>query len=789
MAILLVGCQTTKKEVAEQPVNWERLGPGGGGSTFIPTFSYHSPDNFMVRCDMTGSYLTKNGGASYQQINVPNGATAYAFDPKDANKIYIGSNVLKYSADGGKNWEQIFPSKEDVIREEYIGDHANYQVKTNEKSLYGAEFKRIKTICVDPEIAGAIYFSMGSFFYYSSNAGKSWHKKDLNQQIDFIYTNKTGLKNGVYIFTSHSICIFDKSSNTFIEKKLPKEMTPAFSFAAGIEQSSGKEIFYALHHNQNKPIQGEFGYTEVWFSNDFGIPWNRLTDSIVTNDKSGLMPSYSMISCAEFDARHAYLVCNRYQEKKEDGTMAYWYGVLKTNDTGKTWEWVWKGGGGSGQYGVKDGIGISNLKDAWVENAFGGEYIRLLDVGVAPYDGQTAIVTDWYRTMKTTDGGQNWAEIYSEKQPDGTFISRGMDVTTSFGVHFDPFDSSHVAISYTDIGYHHSFNGGKSWSRSVEGVPVEWSNTCYWVVFDPDIKDKVWSGWSGMHDFPRGKMTRNPHWKELAKGGVCLSLDGGKTWRPVNEGMGFDSPVTSMVLDQGSAPNNRTIYAAVYNKGVYKSVDDGKSWKLKNTGIDGSTCAFELTMAADGSLFLTVSPTPKHTDGVKGRGYYSGAIYKSTNKAESWKKLDVTGDPIFPNGVACDPQNPKRIYLGCWADIQLSDLVGGDIAEETGGNEAINMQGGVFVSEDGGETWTSLFDKNQYVYDVTTDPYHPGRIYCCTFNNAAWRSDNYGKSWEKIKDYDFHWGHRIIVDQNEPEKIYITTFGSSVWHGIPETEW
>jgi hypothetical protein len=63
---------------------------------------------------------------------------------------------------------------------------------------------------------------------------------------------------------------------------------------------------------------------------------------------------------------------------------------------------------------VKDGIGVQNLTDAWAEKAFGGEYIRLMDVGVYPNDGNTAIVTDWYRTMKTTDGGKTWNAIYSE---------------------------------------------------------------------------------------------------------------------------------------------------------------------------------------------------------------------------------------------------------------------------------------------------------------------------------------------------------------------------------------
>ena len=182
-----------------------------------------------------------------------------------------------------------------------------------------------------------------------------------------------------------------------------------------------------------------------------------------------------------------------------------------------------------------------------------------------------AIVTDWYRTMKTMDGGKTWNQIYSNAQSDGTLQQNGMDVTTSYGVHFDPFDSNHIAISYTDIGYHHSYNRGKSWIRSVTGVPSEWVNTCYWVVFDPDVKNKLWSAWSGMHDLPRGKMTRNPKWKEKARGGICVSEDGGNTWKPSNEGMGFDSPTTCIMLDAKSKPGNRTLYASVYNKGVFKS--------------------------------------------------------------------------------------------------------------------------------------------------------------------------------------------------------------------------
>lgn len=781
-------CQPYPSENRQQTntAAWKKLGPGGGGSTFIPTFSYHTPERFLVRCDMTGSYLTTDGGKAYAQVNFANGAGAYAYDPHSPGTIYVGSADLNRSTDGGKTWTRIFPGDDEIQSTTFSGDHANYSIKTVPGTLYDGG--TVNHIRVDPVSPQSIYFSMKNQFFYSDDHGKTWQKEVFHQPVDFIYSNTLDCKNEVYIFTPDTIHIFQKSSRDFKHKAIPGHMSPAYSFTGGRSTGDGKTIFYALHYTDSESIVDEFGHSEVWKSEDRGATWQKVEHVLINNKQSGINPSYSMIRCAEFDASQAYLVCNRYEQKTGSNSTQFWYGALKTSDGGKQWNWAWKGGGGSGQYGVKDGRGVANLKDAWVEKAFGGEYIRLIDVGVYPDDGKVAIVTDWYRTMKTMDGGKTWNEIYSKEQTDGTFTSRGMDVTTNYGVHFDPFDSNHIAVSYTDIGYHHSFNRGESWSRSVAGVPAGWVNTCYWMAFDPGVKNKVWSAWSGMHDFPRGKMTRNPKWKENAKGGICVSEDGGRTWKPTIAGMGTDAPATCIVLDPVSPPGNRTLYATVYNKGVFKSTDDGKTWSVKNKGIEDNTCTFEITLTKSGVLFLTVVPTPMHQNGQKGRGFYSGAVYRSTDGAENWTKLQVTDGALFPNGIEDDPQNPNRIYLACWAAISLGDLVGGDVARSTGGDEVIPMQGGIFLSEDAGNTWTSIFDTSQYVYDVTVDPYHPGRLYCNTFNKAAYRSDDYGKSWKKIKGYDFHWGHRIIVDPVDTEKIYITTYGSSVWHGVPEIE-
>ncbi len=786
LVIFITGCNApaTDEQAAAPASQWKKTGPGGGGATFIPTFSPVDNNRFLVRCDMTGSYLTNDGGRSYSQINFPNGTASFAFHPSDTNIIYIGSSVLKRSNDGGKTWQQVFPAEEEVIKTSYSGDHANYHIEVAEGSVF--QNGGIHNIRIDPAVPGALYFSIGSRVYYSKDDGATWKRQDCGAPVDFIYTNHTSAANEVYIFTARSLWILNKSGETFKEHTLPASIHNAFSFTGGTKANSDSIVFYAIRHDPAKDIDGEFGYSTIWRSPDRGKKWIQVTDTVITNAASAILPSFSMIRCSELDADKVYVVTNRYLQQKDNG-HTYWYGALNTVDGGEQWQWCWKGGGGSGRYGVKDGHDASNLEDAWVKEAFGGEYIRLMDVGVSPADGNIAIVTDWYRTMKTVDGGKSWEQVYSEKKGEG-YISRGLDVTTAYGVHFDPFDSDHIAISFTDIGYHHSFDGGKTWIRSVEGVPAQWVNTCYWLVFDPAVKNRVWSGWSNLHDFPRGKMTRNPRWRQRAQGGVCVSDDGGRSWTPVTEGMEFDSPVTCIVLDTSSPADNRVLYASVYSKGVFKSVDGGKTWVLKNNGIGANTSAFELTLTNKGDLYLVVSAAPEHRDGKKGRDIYSGAVYKSTDGADTWQKLSITEGLLFPNGLEFDRTDPDRLYLACWSDINLSDLVGGDVTRETGGNEKLFMPGGVFLSEDGGKSWKNIFDEDQYVYDVMADERHNGRLYINTFNSAAYRSDDSGKTWKKLKGYDFHWGQRPVIDVHDKEKIYLTTFGSGVWHGLPETE-
>ena len=144
-----------------------------------------------------------------------------------------------------------------------------------------------------------------------------------------------------------------------------------------------------------------------------------------------------------------------------------------------------------------------------------------------------------------------------------------------------------------------------------------------------------------------------------------------------------------------------------------------------------------------------------------------GALYRSTDGAETWHRIPLPAGTNGPNGVAVDPVNPQRIYLAAW---------GRSIAARQSG-------GGVFLSENGGSSWRPILDRDQHLYDITIDARNPKLLYACGFESSAWRSVNGGESWQRIRGYNFKWGHRVIPDPLDLKMIYITTYGGSVWHG------
>jgi photosystem II stability/assembly factor-like uncharacterized protein len=677
------------------------LGPGGGGAQFYPTISPHDPNLVLVACDMTGSYVSRDGGESWRIFNLGGTTRGFAFDPVDPKMLYaLNSGALWRSSDTGANWQMVYPHPKRVTGSDMSNDHASVRLLVEGKPAPPA-----RAFAVHPRDGKRLYMIVEDRVMRSSDRGATWTEGDsVPAGTQQIYISSSGDVHPVGAGADHVSAGWTKD---------------------------GTLIVYTLRS------------ARAHISEDGGVTWRQSELS-----RGGFRAIATSLHYPDV----VYASCGLV-----DGT----FGVAKSTDRGRTWDLVWRD---------KRDAPAKNLATAWLEekfgSAWGGPPIAL---GVSPVVPNIAYGTDHGRTVRTTDGGVTWKGVYSKRVPAAGWVSTGLDVTTTYGVHFDPFDRKRIFISYTDIGAFRSEDGGRSWLSSTEGLERRWTNTTYWLAFDPKVRGRVWGVFSGTHDLPRPKMWRD---QPVAKftGGVGVSNDGGSTWTMLKDAGMPETAATHIVLDPNSPMDARTLYVAGYGRGVYKSTDGGKSWTLKNEGLPAhEPFAWRIERDRKGGLYLIIAR--RSEDGSIGTPE-DGALFYSSDGAEHWTHLSLPEGVNGPNGLAIDPANPRRLYLAAWARSRSGPKAGG----------------GIFRSDDGGRTWTTLFDRDQHVYDVTIDPKNPEVLYACGFESAAWRSADSGKTWRRIKGYDFKWGHRVIPDPYNSKMIYITTFGGSVWHGPAEVE-
>jgi len=177
--------------------------------------------------------------------------------------------------------------------------------------------------------------------------------------------------------------------------------------------------------------------------------------------------------------------------------------------------------------------------------------------------------------------------------------------------------------------------------------------------------------------------------------GIWKTVDAGKTWS--FSGLPKSRHVPRIVID----PNDHNIvYAAVLGniykptqeRGVYKSIDGGKSWK-KVLFSNANAGAVELVMDPSNSRVLyaatwRVNRTPYSLNS----GGEGSALWKSTDQGENWTEVSVhdgfAEGTLGIIGVTVSPVNPQRV----WAIVENKD------------------EGGVYRSEDGGATWSHIND-------------------------------------------------------------------------------
>ena len=110
---------------AERPGNFRVIGPGGGGAMFNPTISPHDVNTILVSCDMTGSYITHDGGRTWRMFNLRGVVNFFVFDPKDPKTMYAHATGLWRSIDGGESWSLISPAPSTIQGVKMNSDHAD----------------------------------------------------------------------------------------------------------------------------------------------------------------------------------------------------------------------------------------------------------------------------------------------------------------------------------------------------------------------------------------------------------------------------------------------------------------------------------------------------------------------------------------------------------------------------------------------------------------------------------------------------------------------------------------
>lgn len=221
--------------------------------------------------------------------------------------------------------------------------------------------------------------------------------------------------------------------------------------------------------------------------------------------------------------------------------------------------------------------------------------------------------------------------------------------------------------------------------------------------------------------------------------GVWKTEDAGKTWKP----MGLQKTRHIPRLRVHPTDHN-IVYAAVMGniykptqeRGIYKSVDGGKSWQ-QVLFVNDMAGAVDLTFDPNNPRILYASTwRVQRTPYSLSSGGDGSALWKSTDSGETW--TEISKNEGFPKdtlgiiGVSVSPKNSDRV----WAIVENKE------------------KGGLYRSDDGGKKWAlvnsdrSLRQRAWYYTRVYADAEDVDKVY--VLNVSYHRSTDGGKTFESF---------------------------------------
>lgn len=756
------------------PPDWEPVGLSGGGGMFTPAISPADPDLMMLNCDMSAAYVSEDGGRNWRMIHQAqlrsDTRCRPAFHPTDPNVIFASS--------GGR------------LRVSHDRGHTFAAIGNLRDSLFGE-------IAINPDDPSQMLVGLSSGrCARSSDVGETWtHCDGPTGRLLGFHFDRTRQGRTVFAATDQAVWRSDDGGQTWQAQMqgLPSEEIQAF--AGGSDAASGLVMLYAAVPSQ--AVDGAF-QGGIYRSRDRGETWEWAMGSGLNTETTradqwayGAVAQYKELLTT--DARpltvYALNTSTGFHPPHSDT-------VFRSDDGGGTWR---------ATYFQDPRFERYNVAHDFVTASTG----RCFKGGETPF-GVAICRTDPDRLMLvqnephiTHDGGTSWFVGSTYPAPDGTpaqgetpgpepdrannsllqvqqravnreqpgpatdWVCNGLVVTTTWHHYIDPHEPNRRYIAYTDIGLARSLDGGQTWRWWNQKTWAPWRNTCYELVFDPDIPGRLWGAFSDVHDIPNDNIISERHGHK-GPGGVCISHDFGASWKVEAQGLPA-KPVTSIVLDPRSAKGSRTLYAGVFDAGVFKSVDDGRTWTLKKQGLGhpDNLRVHRVFLHNDGTLFAGIcakrpsAGAPLMPEGV--------GLYRSSDGAEQWEPINASQPLLYVKDFSVDPRDSRRILLGA------CDAGRGD------------RSGGLYLTEDGGRAWRRIGRQGPQTFGGYFHPDHADWVYLTLTEGAPgaglWLSRDGGRTWQGFDGLPFANIQRVEFDPGDADRIFVTTFGGSVWHG------
>jgi photosystem II stability/assembly factor-like uncharacterized protein len=741
---MCVGAVALALPAARTAAQWEPVGLGGGGGMFALAVSPLDPRLMMVNCDMGAAYVSRDAGRTWQMIHhrMLHGNTRCSpvYHPTIPNRLYAvsgGTNEIRVSDDAGTNWRPL----------------------TKTRPPWSAP---VVLLYVPPDRPDCLVVGAGEAAYVTRNAGATWQRcEGVMGKVVGVLAGRA--KKG-YHFIATSEGIFRSTDLTKgyapCRTGLPPGAVTSFS---GGSKGQAQRLYTTVECSlSDGRLQGG-----VYASEDGGTTWHscmqgglnvqtRRTDRYAQGD----IPQYRFIATTDRDPLRVYVYCT---------STSYWppnhSTVYRSDDGGKTWAAVLFSDPRFAQrklYNVADDY--ASLQ--WGQREQSPPYSLVVCRGDP--DVVAMCASAWL--LRTDDGGRAWRPCQTGPAADGdrggkAWRCNGLVVTSTWNYYIDPHQPKRHYICYTDIGFARSLDAGRTWIW--QGPSLPWKNTAYELAFDPAVPGRIWAALSNTHDIPNDNVIGGRH-RVIMQGGVSVSDDFGVSWKKVDLP---EAPALSVVLDPTSPPGRRVLYASLFEKGVYRSSDGGKTWAAANQGLGhprNMRCC-KLSRAADGSLFVLITAKK-----IAGAGFTLDGVglYRSADGGKSWAKITESLPLHWPRDFTVKPDDPKTILLSA-----------SDIRGRSG-------EGGLYRTTDGGKTWKKLAQKGREHFGAFYHPAHPRWIYMTLTEGAPeaglYLSRDDGATWAPFTTLPFRNIQRVAFDPARPGEIILTTFGSSILRGPAE---